>query len=270
MTRTATGPATRRGGTKPTKNHTFQSFAQKLQNLKIDPIRKVRRRVLDEGSESSFFHSALEKWVDLNLSTTFVELFVRPVRPLSESLPHILHHKERIFGLLVDGIKTRDVNALEPLLDLLTQFAHDLGAEFQGFFEESVGLLAALVVEGFVEAQVVEWTFGALAYLLKYLSRLLAGDLRPLFGVVRGMLGRGGGRGFVRRCAGEAVGFLIRRVKVEVVGDLARAVFEDLRGCEGTWVPGYMEGLMGLFREGCVVGFFFVLRVRRGDAGVNG
>ncbi|KAG0640639.1 armadillo-type protein [Tuber brumale] len=253
MTRTATKPAAaKKGGTKSTKNHTFQSFTQKLQNIKIDPVRKVRRRVLDEASERSFFHSALEKWVDLNLSTTFVELFVRPVRPLSESLPHILHHKERIFGLLVDGIKTRDVNALEPLLDLLTQFAHDLGVEFQDFFEESVGLLAALVAEGFVEAQVVEWVFGALAYLLKYLSRLLAGDLRPLFGVVRGMLGRGGGRGFVRRCAGEAVGFLVRRVKAEVVRDLVRAVFEDLRECEGAWVPGYMEGLMGLFREGCV------------------
>ncbi|KAG0130157.1 armadillo-type protein [Tuber indicum] len=254
MARTSMKPpaAAKKGGTKSTKNHTFQSFTQKLQNIKIDPVRKVRRRVLDEGSERSFFHSALEKWVDLNLSTTFVELFVRPVRPLSESLPHILHHKETIFGLLVEGIKTRDVNALEPLLDLLTQFAHDLGVEFQGFFEESVGLLAALVAEGFVEAQVVEWVFGALAYLLKYLSRLLAGDLRPLFGVVRGMLGWGGGRGFVRRCAGEAVGFLVRRVKAEVVRDLARAVFEDLRECEGAWVPGYMEGLMGLFKEGCV------------------
>ncbi|PWW74323.1 hypothetical protein C7212DRAFT_365322 [Tuber magnatum] len=253
MRRATTKPATaKKGGTKSTKTHTFQSFTQKLHNLNIDPIRKVRHRVLDEGSESSFFHGALEKWVDLNLSTTFVELFVRPVRPLSESLPHILHHKERIFGLLVDGIKTRDVNALEPLLDLLTQFAHDLGVEFEGFFEESVGLLAGLVAEGFVEAQVVEWVFGALAYLLKYLSKLLVGDLRPLFGIVRGMLGRGGGRGFVRRCAGEAIGFLVRRVKVEVIRDLARAVFEDLRECEGAWVAEYMEGLMGLFREGCV------------------
>ncbi|CUS08070.1 unnamed protein product, partial [Tuber aestivum] len=253
MGRTATKPAAvRRGSTKSAKNHTFQSFTQKLQDLKIDPTKKVRRRVLDEASESSFFRSALEKWIDLNLSTTFVELFVRPVRPLSESLPHILHHKERIFGLLVDGIKTKDVNALEPLLDLLTQFAHDLGVEFGGFFEESVALLAGLVVEGFVEAQVVEWVFGALAYLLKYLSRLLVGDLRPLFGVVRGMLGRGGGRGFVRRCAGEAVGFLIRSAKAEVVKDLVRAVFEDLRECDGAWVPGYTEGLMGLFREGCV------------------
>ncbi|RPB03752.1 hypothetical protein L873DRAFT_1730772, partial [Choiromyces venosus 120613-1] len=254
MTRTSKpggAAAGKKGGTKSTKNHTFQSFTQKLQNLKIDPIRKVRRRVQDEASEISFFHSALEKWVDLNLSSTFVE-FVRPVRPLSESLPHILHHKQRIFEFLVGGIKSRDVNALEPLLDLLTQFAHDLGVEFQGFFEESVGLLAGLVAEGFVDAQVIEWVFGALAYLLKYLSRLLAGDLRPLFGVVRGMLGRGGGRGFVRRCAGEAVGFLVRRVKPEVVRDLARAVFEDLRECEGGWVPGYMEGLMELFREGCV------------------
>ncbi|KAL7274098.1 U3 snoRNP protein [Rhizina undulata] len=272
----------KKGGTESTRNYSYKSFSQKIANLyvcdfsftpipplrsridriwrfrdtdthcrKIDPVRRVRRQVDDEETTKSFFHNALETWVDLNLSTTFTE-FSREVITLSESLPHIIHYKDKIFDALFTYIDKRDVLSLEPLLDLLAQFAHDLGASFEPYFGRAVTLLSSLVAKH-VDVSTIEWTFNCLAYLLKYLSRLLVPDLRSLFDILAPLLGREYQKLFITRFAAEALSFLIRKAREEPLELIVRHAFADLRkNASKLTAKAYPEGLMNMFYEACI------------------
>jgi U3 small nucleolar RNA-associated protein 20 len=205
----------------------------------------------DEETTESFFKAALEKWVELNLSTTFT-LFTREITPLSESLPIILHNQDKIFEVLYIYIDKRDALALEPLLDLLAQLAHDLGANFERYLERSVTLLSSIVAK-YVDVQTIEWTFNCLAYLLKYLSRLLVPDLRPLYDVLAPLLGRENQKSFVTRFAAEALSFLVRKAKGDSLWLIVRHAFEDLqKNHSRPDVGAYSLGLMTMFHEACI------------------
>jgi U3 small nucleolar RNA-associated protein 20 len=218
---------------------------------KIDPVRRVRHYVDDEETTKSFFKSSFDNWVELNLSATFTQ-FVRDATPLCESLPLILHNKDRLFDLLHTYIEKRDTLAVEPLLDLLSQFAHDLGATFEPYLERSVSLLSKLVAKH-VDVHTIECTFNCLAYLLKYLSRLLVPDLRPLYDILAPLLGRENQKSFVVRFAAEALSFLVRKAKGEALRLIVRHAFEDLQQNVGkTGASAYSYGLIAMFHEACI------------------
>ncbi|EFW99566.1 heat repeat protein [Grosmannia clavigera kw1407] len=198
------------------KNHRWESFSSKIAKLhSLDPLRRVRRHDLDEATAgdvsvtTSYFRNGLEKWSDLNLSRIFTG-FRRAVQPLSESLPQILHFEARIMDELTKSIREAQTldderDALEPLLDLLTAFAHDLGTRFvaRGYNARAFVLLVGVARHNsgagiarshhqqnhVLDAAVIEWTFAALAFLFKYLARLLVPDLRPTYDILAPLLG---------------------------------------------------------------------------------
>lgn len=198
-------------GTETTKSHRFEPFSQRIAKLKIDPIHRVRRPSFgEEGDETtSYFRSAFDHWTELNLSENFVQ-FSRKVHPLCESLAQILYHEEKIMGLLVEFIEKRDHNSIEPLLSLLAQFARDLGVRFEKHFASAVTLVAS-VAATHPEVEVVEWSFSCLAWIFKFLSRLLVPDLRQLLGIMAPYLGKERQKSFVARFAAESMSFLIRK-----------------------------------------------------------
>lgn len=205
----------------------------------------------DEETTESFFNAAFDSWIELNLSATFAQ-FARELRPLCGSLPLIVHHRDRIFDALHRYIAKRDSLALEPLLDLLAQFAHDLGASFESHLAPSVALLSSLVARH-VDVQTVEWTFNCLAYLLKYLSRLLVPDLRPLYDTLAPLLGREDQKAFVVRFAAEALSFLVRKAKADSLRLIVRHAFQDLLiNAARPEAGAYPHGLMTMFKEACV------------------
>lgn len=154
---------------------------------------------------------------------------------------------------MVKYIDLRDVLALEPLLNLLSQFAHDLGATFEPYFGRAVALLSSLVAKH-ADVSTIEWTFNSLAYLLKYLSRLLVPDLRPLFDILAPLLGREQQKGFITRFAAEALSFLLRKAREEPLRLIIRHIFEDLtKTVDNPGANGYRQGLMTMFMESCVV-----------------
>ncbi|KPI39975.1 U3 small nucleolar RNA-associated protein 20, partial [Cyphellophora attinorum] len=199
--------------TKPTPSqnkHVFEPFSRRIARLKIDPIHTVKGRTpLDDGSDLSysFFRVALDEWSSLNLTTTFTS-FLRSVNGISETLPQLLHHADTVFNLLVQHIEKRDALALEPLLDLTAHFAHDLGQEFEQYFERLVTLIAS-VAAGSEASDVVEWSFTCLAWMFKYLARLLVQDLRPLLTIFRPYLTSR--KEHVSRFSAESLAFLIRK-----------------------------------------------------------
>lgn len=245
----------------------YKSFSRKIANLsvrpppsrcnvpltppsKIDPVRKVRNYVDDEETTTSFFKSSFDNWVELNLSTTFTQ-YVRETSSLCDSFPLILHNKDRIFEILYTYIDKRDSVSLEPLLDLLAQLAHDLGVKFEPYLERSVALLSNIVSKH-VDVQTIEWTFNCLAYLLKYLSKLLVPDLKPIYEILAPLLGREHQKPFVVRFAAEALSFLIRKSKGESLRLIVAYAFEDLENADRPGASAYAHGLMTMFNEACI------------------
>ncbi|RAK86222.1 HEAT repeat protein [Aspergillus costaricaensis CBS 115574] len=246
-----------KGGTETTKSHRFEPFSQRVAKLKIDPIHRVRRPSFGEEADetSSYFRSAFEHWVELNLSDNFVH-FVRKVNPLCESLAQILYHEDKIMSLLVEFIEKRDSLSMEPLLGLMAQFARDLGVRFEKHFATAVTLVAS-VAASHSDVEVVEWSFSCLAWIFKFLSRLLVPDLRQLLGIMTPYLGKERQKSFVARFAAESMSFLIRKaglVYYKNATPLQRAVsflLDDLRQAaeDGNNVEMYKEGLMAMFAD---------------------
>lgn len=111
----------------------FQSFSERIERLNIDVLRKVRpvipdataddddtyvplRFAMSDSQVFSFFSESMKKWKDLNLSATFTE-FYRNVLPISESLPQVIHHQEKIMSLLEEYISRQDPLASHSLLE---------------------------------------------------------------------------------------------------------------------------------------------------------
>ncbi|TKA83685.1 hypothetical protein B0A55_00310 [Friedmanniomyces simplex] len=203
----------RRRTTATTKNFRFQGFTERIANLKIDPIR--RRRGVEGDEElteetATYLGRSLSEWRDLNLSTTFT-LFLKDVAAYCDSLPMVLHNQNAIMDLLVTYIEKADALAMEPLLSLLSHFAHDLGKRFEeNHFHRAVSTVAAVAAKH-QDPAVVEWSFTCLAWLFKYLSRYLAKDLRPLYDLFAPYLGREMQKPFIIRFAAESLSFLVRK-----------------------------------------------------------
>ena len=196
--------------TTSTKNHTFEPFTRRIARLKIDPVHAIQRRQPnDDGSDlsQSFFGAALDEWTELNLSQTFTS-FQSRVGPLCENLPQLLYHADEISGLLVEHIQRKDALALEPLLSLTAHFAHDLDRGFEKHFG-SITSLVADVAASHDSPEVIEWCFTCLAWMFKFLSRLLVQDLRPLLHILSPYLKAR--KQYVARFTAESLAFLLRK-----------------------------------------------------------
>lgn len=251
-------PRLQKGGTATTKSHRWEPFSQRVLKLKIDPVHRVRRTTFgeeDDDETSSCFRASLDHWVELNLSENFTD-FVQRVDRLCENLPQVLYHQDAIMGLLVEYIEKKDELSMEPLLSLMAQFARDLGSRFEKHFAAAVQLIAA-VAATHQSIDVIEWSFTCLAWIFKFLSRLLVPDLRPLLAIMAQYLGKEHQKHFVSRFAAESVSFLIRKAAAVYYKDkkpLERAVtflLEDLAktSAEGRQVTAYQEGLMAMFAD---------------------
>ena len=247
----------RKNSTPHQKNHRFESFTTKIAKFNsLQPLRKVRRHDLDTedfSATTSYFHNGLQKWSELNISKEFVS-FKREVLPLSESLPQILHFEKRIMDSLAKYIAIQDKEALEPLLDLLTAFAHDLGMRFEKHYARSLGLIVDIAGKP-QDVEVIEWTFGTLAFLFKYLSKLLVPNLRPTFDTVSPLLGKARHPPHIARFAAEALSFLVRKAgapshREATLPAFIKHVKSDLCGVAGDrQFILYKDGIMTMFAE---------------------
>lgn len=92
---------------------------------------------------------------------------------------------------------------------LVTRLAHDLGPDFEPYFAETLTTLMTLTSEP--QIHVTEWTFNCLAYLFKYLARLLTTDLVPTYDLISPLLGKTHQKHFVSRFTAESLSFLVRK-----------------------------------------------------------
>jgi U3 small nucleolar RNA-associated protein 20 len=246
-----------KGGTPHKKNHRWESFSTKISKFNsLQPLRKVRRHDLeteDLTAATSYFHNGLQRWNELNIARGFAS-FKREVLSISESLPQILHFEERIMASLASHIAEQDRESLEPLLDLLTAFAHDLGIRFEKHYQQSLELLLAIAGKP-QDADVIEWTFGAMAFLFKYLSKLLVPDLRPTYDVMAPLLGKSRHPSYIARFAAEAMSFLVKKAGAPSQRETSLPLFvnhvaQDLRSiASDRQFVLYKDGIMTMFAE---------------------
>lgn len=239
------------------KNHRWESFQTKIAKLhSLDPLRKVRRHDLDAEdleSTTSYLRNGLERWNELNIARGFVS-FKREVLPLTESLAQILHFESRIFELLTQYISMHEKESLEPLLDLLTAFAHDLGVRFEKHYAASLGLIVTIASKP-QDVEVIEWTFAALAFLFKYLSRLIVPNLRPTYDMLAPLLGKTRHPPYIARFAAEAASFLIKKAaapanrETALVSIVAHARDDLLSMAGERQFQLYQDGIMTMFSE---------------------
>jgi U3 small nucleolar RNA-associated protein 20 len=258
------GPSTKprpakhtKGGTVTARKHRFESFSLRIAKLKIEPVRRGRSTIVDDAeldAAFSYFNDSLVEWRDLNTSEAFTA-FARQVAPLCESLPQVLHHNDRILELLVQYIEKGDTWSAEPLLSLMAHFAHDLGVKFEKHFERAVKTVSQLAAKH-QDFEVIEWSFTCLAWLFKYLSRLLVPDLRPVFDLMAPLLGKEHQKPFVTRFAAEALSFLVRKAGAVYHKDKAplqlvlRHISKELESLQGSGKDGeFQQGLMSLFAD---------------------
>jgi len=250
---------TRKGkkGTQHQKNHRWESFTSKISKLSsLDPIRRVRRHDIDAedlSTTTSYFKAGLEKWQELNMSEGFIS-FAHEVNPLCDSLPQILHFEDKIMDLLITYIEKKERESVEPLLELLTDFAHDLGARFERHYAKALEMVTTIA--GIPQdVEVIEWSFTCLAFLFKYLSKLLVSDLRPTYNLMAPLMGKHRQQPHIARFAAEAMSFLVKKAGVPANREKALPLIvqhakSDLLSLVGAREFGlYYHGIMTLFAE---------------------
>ncbi|KAK4216974.1 small subunit processome component 20 [Rhypophila decipiens] len=244
--------------TQTQKNHRWESFTSKVSKLhSLDPLRKVRRHDLeaeDLEATTSYLRNGLDRWAELNVSKSYAD-FKRQITPLTDSLAQILYHEQRIIDLLAEYIEKHEKDILEALLDLLTAFAHDLGVRFEKHYPRTMTLLVNLAAKVH-DVEVIEWTFAAMAFLFKYLSRLLVPDLRPTFDMIAPLMGRGkNSPGHIARFAAEAMSFLVKKAaapgrKEKSLAHIIHHARQDLESmAETKQFELYSQGIMTMFAE---------------------
>ncbi|SCU84481.1 LAMI_0C07646g1_1 [Lachancea mirantina] len=226
------------------KRYRYSSFRDKIENLRIEPARDLSKKA-HQHVDTSHLLSSFEHWEDINMSANFTAV-ADDMRSLIQTLPQILHHKVKIFDLLQKNISKHDHNSLQPLLDLLAQFCHDLGPDFIEYYDRTIILLIELVDDATdTEASdIFEWGFDCLAYIFKYLSRVLAKDPLPTFTQLFPLLSHP--KDYLQRFSAEALSYLLRKCQLNVLLALVKSLFERAEGPNGEAI---YDGIVTLFTE---------------------
>lgn len=204
----------------------YRSFRDRVESIKIDPIRDLSRKPY-EKTDTSFFIATLSHCTEINLSENF-QNFNDEIVPISRSLPQIIFHQKAIFDLLEKYILLNDPLSLQPLLDLLSQFCHDLGPDFMPFYTRALDDIMKIALKQ-KDPNSLEYIFNALAYIFKYLSRVLSKDLIPTFKQLRPLLVLEHSS-YVTKFASQALSFLVRKCHSESLKDFVTYTFSLVDG----------------------------------------
>lgn len=232
------------GSTKGANKFRYTSFRNKIDDLKIEPAKSLIKRHHDYV-ETSHFLSTFEHWKDINRSGNFSN-FAEENENKIQTLAQILYHQQAIFSSLKAHIDLHDDKSLEPLCELLAQFVHDLGPDFMVFYEDTLKCLLSML-ENAVSVEnssVFEWGFNCLAYIFKYLSRVLAQDLNRTFELLFPLLSHQ--KEYLSRFSAEALSFLVRKSKAT---SLQHFIESSVAKLDETHDVHFYDGLETLFEE---------------------
>ncbi|XP_059468867.1 small subunit processome component 20 homolog [Neocloeon triangulifer] len=229
----------------------FQSFTERIACLKVDVFHQVQAFDTDAEEGETHLQNAIDKWNVQNGTEAF-EKCLRQL-PDCRSLAQILLNKEKIVQILFEHINQQDPLALQGLLELLVALARDMRHEFYPHFSDTLSLIFNLITTS-RDADVLEWSFQSMAYLLKFLWRSLLKEptgivfkhVLPLLEDSRPV--------YIQEFASQCFAFVARKVRDKE--SFVKAIIDKLDreedGIEGTGilVAESIYGASGYFHSG--------------------
>ncbi|KAG5421363.1 UTP20 [Candida metapsilosis] len=235
------------------RRHAFISFRDRVDSIKIEPNKRLDKRVHDEV-ESSHLLTTLEHWNELNLSETYTDLSLS-IENYCQSLPQVLHHKQKIYDAIYQAIQKNDIHSLQACLELLSQFIHDLGPDFMPFYERTLKLLVEVVLmqtpndvqNNRNTSNALNWIFTTLAFAFKYLVKTLTQDLQTTFSGLFPLLTLRN-KDYISRFCAEALSYLVRKSSADTLRKFIHyAIYENIDNVVSN--EQYLESLKVLFSE---------------------
>ncbi|XP_021355382.1 small subunit processome component 20 homolog [Mizuhopecten yessoensis] len=222
----------------------FQTFSERISDINIDVIHKIRHHDDTPGEHSTYFGEALEKWLELNQTAHFIE-FRKEISEQVQSFTQLVHNEAQIVAALKKHLMIPKTLAYEPMLDLLVQLARDFQHDFYKHFPDFFTLLVELLNRNTQDTDLMEKLFSALSYIFKFLWRYLLKDMETVYGFYSSLLSEEN-KQYIRQFAAESFAFLMRKVKdhgklfdflfkslsqsPEKADGLGRLMFEMLKG----------------------------------------
>lgn len=242
--------------TASSRRFAFSSFRERVESIKIEPNINLNKRVHDYV-ETSHFLATLEHWKEVNISGNFTD-FLDKVEQNSQTLAQILHHQNSIFDALYTHIEVQDSNSIQPLLELLSQFVHDLGPDFMPFYPRFLKLVITIaestnpndLQNNRNSSNILEWCFNCLAFAFKYLSKTLIEDLVPTLEILLPLLLLKK-KTYISRFCAEALSFLVRKMKIDKLDSVIDYCFNKQASLIEE-SESYEESLIILFSEAMI------------------
>ncbi|XP_060050218.1 small subunit processome component 20 homolog isoform X2 [Erinaceus europaeus] len=230
--------------TKPVSHKTentyrFLTFAERLGNVNIDIIHRIDRTASYDEEVETYFFEGLLKWRELNLTEHFGK-FYKEVIDKCQSFNQLVYHQNEIVQSLKTHLKIKNSFAYQPLLDLVVQLARDLQTDFYPHFQDFFLTITSILETQ--DTELLEWAFTSLAYLYKYLWRLMVKDMPNIYSIYSTLLAHK--KLHIRNFAAESFTFLMRKVSDK--NELFNLMFLDLDEH-----PAKVEGVGQLLFEMC-------------------
>ncbi|KAK3098421.1 hypothetical protein FSP39_019304 [Pinctada imbricata] len=209
---------------------TFQSFSERIANVNIDVIHKIKQYDDTPEESGTHFGEALDQWIELNCTEHFTN-FRHEISDQVQSFTQLVHHENEIVKALHKHLRVPQSLAYEPLLDLLVQLARDLQKDFYRHFQDFFELLVELLGKNHQDTELLEKLFSTLSYLFKFLWRYLVNDIKNVYKYFSKLLEQQY-QIYIRNFAAESFAFLMRKVKNH--GELFDFLFSTLRDAPET------------------------------------
>ncbi|KAH9508651.1 U3 snoRNP protein [Bulinus truncatus] len=203
--------------------HHFVSFSERISNVNIDVIHRIRR--IDSEVEGTLFGESLDKWTELDLTEHFSS-FRREIVNQVQTYEQLVHHKDEIIESLKKHLQIPNSLALNALLDLLVQLAKDLQQDFVAHFYNFFEILVNLLSSHSQDIEALEQIFQTLAYLFRVLWRFLIKDFKEVFSHFSKLL-LSSQKDYIQVFAAESCAYLLRKVKKQ--NELFNFLFSSLK-----------------------------------------
>ncbi|RCN31935.1 Down-regulated in metastasis [Ancylostoma caninum] len=195
----------------PPKRQRFKhlTFNQLVGSIGGDSAKFSRRLMQRPDDSELFFIEALTKWNDQSFGADYTS-FVDSL-PCDELNTHaqLLYHKKTIAELLLKSLQDPACKSMPAFCELLSALVRDLKEDFTEDMWDFFAALTNVLDLGERDVESVEAAFFALSLMVKVMWRQLLKEFSQSF--VRFIPLFGSSRPYVRRFAGEAFSFIMRK-----------------------------------------------------------
>ncbi|CDK29087.1 unnamed protein product [Kuraishia capsulata CBS 1993] len=228
--------------TSSTKRFAYTSFRDRVESIDVGVALRTGSRVIDSDA-GSYFLTSLAHWQEVNMAKDFTKLS-EDIEEYTASYTVLIYYQKDVFKALLQSISECDTLSLEPELELLSQFCHDLGPDFMPYFDQSIERLVEIALRG-LDSNCLEWIFNCIAFIFKYLSRELKTDIVRCYKALMPLLDQGS-KDFLGRFSAQALSFLVRKAPSSSLKEFVHQAFQELSNTKSEF---FARSLNVIFEE---------------------